>query len=114
MRKSPKFSPEVVERAVSMVLDAKDHERRRRRESGPGAAIGAADDCQAARPAASRPRAWRDVLVHRLQDKQEKFFRKLLGRKDEVNCGARSTTLGEAQQLLAELDEFAVWAEGHA
>ena len=25
MRKSPKFSPEVVERAVRMVFDAKDH-----------------------------------------------------------------------------------------
>jgi len=35
----------------------------------------------------------------------------LLGRKDEVNYGVRSTTLEEAQRLLAELDEFAFWAE---
>lgn len=54
------------------------------------------------------------MLGNRLPDRQEKFFRKLLGRKDEVNYGARSTTLEEAQRLLAELDEFAAWAEGHA
>lgn len=60
------------------------------------------------------PRLLREVLGNRLPDKQEKFFRKLLGRKDEVNYGARSTTLEEAQRLLAELDDFAAWAEGHA
>lgn len=60
------------------------------------------------------PRLLREVLGNRLPDKQEKFFRKLLGRKDEVNYGARSTSLEEAQRLLAELDEFASWAEGHA
>lgn len=54
----------------------------------------------------------REVSGNRLRDKQQKFFRKLLGRKDEVNYGARSTTLDEAQWLLAELDEFAAWAEG--
>lgn len=59
------------------------------------------------------PRLLREVLGNRLPDKQEKFFRKLLGRKDEVNYGARSTTLEEAQRLLAELDDFAAWAEGH-
>lgn len=55
----------------------------------------------------------REVLGSRLPDKQEKFFRKLLSRKDEVNYGARSATLDEAQRLLTELDAFAVWAEGH-
>lgn len=55
----------------------------------------------------------RDVLGNRLPDKQEKFFRKLLGRKDEVNHGARSTAFDEAQRLLAERDDFAAWAEGH-
>jgi hypothetical protein len=60
------------------------------------------------------PRLLREVLGNRLPDKQERFFRKLLGRKDEVNYGARSTTLEEAQQLLAELDDFAAWAESHA
>ncbi len=60
----------------------------------------------------SAPKLLREVLGNRLPDKQEKFFRKLIGRKDEVNYGARSTTLEEAQRLLAELDEFAAWAEG--
>lgn len=60
----------------------------------------------------SAPKLLREVLDSRLPDKQEKLFRKLLGRKDEVNYGARSTTLEEAQWLLMELDEFAVWVEG--
>ncbi len=59
------------------------------------------------------PRLLREILGNGLPDKQEKFFRKLLGRKDEVNYGARSTALEEAQRLLAELDDFAAWAEGH-
>ena len=58
------------------------------------------------------PRLLREALGNRLPDKQEKFFRRLLGRKDEVNYGARSTTLDEAQRLLVELDDFAAWAEG--
>lgn len=58
------------------------------------------------------PKLLREALGKRLPDKQEKFYRKLLGRKDEVNCGARNTTLEEAERLIAELDEFAVWAEG--
>jgi hypothetical protein len=58
------------------------------------------------------PRLLREVLGDRLPDKQDKFFRKLLGRKDEVNYGARSASLDEAQRLLGELDEFAAWAEG--
>lgn len=58
------------------------------------------------------PKLLREVLGGRLPDKQEKYFRKLLGRKDEVNYGARSATLDEAQRLLVELDAFAAWAEG--
>ncbi len=58
------------------------------------------------------PRLLREVLGNSLPDKQEKFFRRLLGRKDEVNYGVRSTTHEEAQRLISELDEFAVWAEG--
>ena len=50
-------------------------------------------------------------LGNRLPDKHEKY-RRLLGRKDEVNYGARSTTLEEAERLMAELDEFAAWTEG--
>lgn len=57
-------------------------------------------------------RLLREVLGNSLPEKQEKFFRRLLGRKDEVNYGARSTTLEEAERLVAELDEFAAWAEG--
>lgn len=62
----------------------------------------------------SAPRLLREALGNRLPDKQEKFFRKLLGRKDEVNYGVRSTALEEARRLLVELDDFASWAEGHA
>jgi hypothetical protein len=62
----------------------------------------------------ARCRRWREALGNRLPDRQERFFRKLLGRKDEVAYGARSTTLEEAQRLLAELDDFAAWAEGPA
>jgi len=57
-------------------------------------------------------RLLREAVGTRLPAKQEKFFRKLIGRKDEVNYGARSTSLEEAQRLLIELDEFAQWAEG--
>ena len=53
------------------------------------------------------PRLLREALGNALPVKHERVFRKLLGRKDEVNYGARSTSLDEAQRLLAELDEFA-------
>ena len=59
------------------------------------------------------PSLLREVLGSRLSDKHERFFRKLLGRKDEVNDGARSTTLEEASQLLSGLDDFASWMEDH-
>jgi microcystin degradation protein MlrC len=52
-------------------------------------------------------RLLREALGNSLPDKQEKFFRRLLGRKDEVNYGARSTTHDEAERLLSELDDFA-------
>lgn len=58
------------------------------------------------------PMLLRETLGHRLPDRQERAFRRLLGRKDEVNYGARSSTLDEARRLLEELDDFAVWAEG--
>ena len=60
---------------------------------------------------AAAPRLLREVLGNTLPDRQEKFYRRLLGRKDEVNYGARSTSLDEAKRLLAELDDFAEWAE---
>ena len=58
------------------------------------------------------PRLLREVLGNSLPDKHEKFYRRLLGRKDEVNYGARGSGYDEAARLLAELDEFATWAEG--
>jgi hypothetical protein len=58
------------------------------------------------------PRLLRESLGNTLPDKHEKFFRRLLGRKDEVNYGARSTTHEEAERLMVDLDEFAAWAEG--
>ena len=60
---------------------------------------------------AAAPRLLREVLGNTLPDRQEKFYRRLLGRKDEVNYGARSTSLDEAARLMAELDDFAEWAE---
>jgi len=57
------------------------------------------------------PRLLREVLNARLPDKQERFFRRILGRKDEVGYGARGTSLEEALQLLTELDDFADWVE---
>lgn len=36
----------------------------------------------------------------------------IVNKQDHLNYGARSTALEEAQRLLVELDEFAVWAEG--
>ena len=59
----------------------------------------------------SAPRLLREVLGNKLSDRREKFYRRLLGRKDEVNYGARSTSLDEAKRLLSELDDFAEWAE---
>ena len=83
------------------------------------AAIGYADAITASRKGVvnrkdhqTAPRLLREVLGNALPDKQEKFFRRILGRKDEVNYGARSTSHDEAARLLAELDVFAAWVEG--
>ena len=83
------------------------------------AAIGYADAVTAKRSGVvnkqdhqAAARLLREVLGNSLPDKHEKYFRRLLGRKDEVNYGARSTTHDEAERLIAELDEFAAWAEG--
>jgi hypothetical protein len=56
-------------------------------------------------------REFREALGNKLPDRQEKIYRRLLGRKDEVNDGARSTPLDEAKLRLSELDVFAEWAE---
>jgi hypothetical protein len=57
------------------------------------------------------PRLLREVLGNNLPDRQEKFYRRLLGRKDAVNYGARSSSLDEVKRLLSELDDFVDWAE---
>lgn len=57
-------------------------------------------------------RLLREVLGNSLPDTDEKYFRRLLGRKDEINYGARSAPHDEAERLIAELHEFAAWAEG--
>jgi hypothetical protein len=83
------------------------------------AAIGYADAITAKRKGVvnkqdhqTASRLLREALGNALPDQHEKFFRRLLGRKDEVNYGARSTSLAEAERLLAELDDFAGWTEG--
>lgn len=60
----------------------------------------------------SAPRLLREALGRHLPDRHERFFRKLLGRKDEASYGARSTPIEDAVRLLAELDDFSLWAEG--
>lgn len=60
---------------------------------------------------AAAPRLLREVLGNRLTDAQERRLRRLLGRKDELQYGARAVTLDEARQMLEELDGFALWAE---
>ena len=83
------------------------------------AGIGYADAITARRRATinqrdhqTAPSLLREALGSALPKTQEKFFRRLLGRKDEVNYGTRSTTRDEAERLLADLDDFAAWAEG--
>ena len=60
---------------------------------------------------AAATRLLREVLGNRLTDAQERRLRRLLGRKDEVQYGARTVTLDEARHMLEELDMFAPWAE---
>ncbi len=60
---------------------------------------------------AAAPRLLRDVLRETLPAAQERRYRRILGVKNEVQYGARSTPLAEAQRLLDDLEEFARWAE---
>ena len=57
------------------------------------------------------PRLLREVLQNTLPDTQERQFRRILGYKDEVQYGARRTSLEEARRLLNDLRDFARWAE---
>jgi hypothetical protein len=57
------------------------------------------------------PRLLRDTLGNTLPGSQESRLRKLLSLKDSAQYGARPTGLSQAQQQLADLQEFALWAE---
>lgn len=53
----------------------------------------------------------RDVLRESLPVSQENRYRRILATKDESQYGARSATLGFAQRLLNDIEEFARWTE---
>ena len=53
----------------------------------------------------------RDCLGNRLPPAQETRLRRTLGEKDEIQYGARLKTGAEAAVMLAQLEEFAAWAE---
>jgi hypothetical protein len=54
----------------------------------------------------------RAALGKALPASQERRLSRLLGRKDEASYGARAGQRSDAVHLLAELEEFAVWAGG--
>lgn len=60
---------------------------------------------------AQAPRLLRDVLGNLLPDSQERRYRRILSFKDEVHYGTRRAPREEAAKLLADLEEFACWAE---
>jgi hypothetical protein len=60
---------------------------------------------------AAAPRLLRDVLRGNLPVAQESRYRRILATKDESQYGARSATVDFARRLLADLEEFARWAE---
>ncbi|WP_201863240.1 hypothetical protein [Microvirga soli] len=53
----------------------------------------------------------RAALGNRLPQKQLKNLQSILGVKDEVQYGVRIGRSEEAVKLLAQLEEFATWAE---
>lgn len=60
---------------------------------------------------AQAPRLLRDVLGNLLPDGHERRYRRILSFKDEVQYGTRQATRDEAGRLLADLEEFARWAQ---
>lgn len=60
---------------------------------------------------AQAPRLLRDVLGKLLPDGQERRYRRILSFKDEVQYGTRQASRDEAGRLLADLEEFAHWAQ---
>jgi uncharacterized protein (UPF0332 family) len=59
----------------------------------------------------SAPKVLRDVFGNRLPKAQETALRQILAQKDDAEYGARTSSLAEAKDLLANLDSFAKWAE---
>ena len=53
----------------------------------------------------------RDVLGNLLPVGHERRYRRILSFKDEVQYGTRQATRDEAGRLLADLEEFARWAQ---
>lgn len=60
---------------------------------------------------AAAPKLLRDALGNALPDAQEKRLRKILGPKDEVQYGIRSTGLMKATSYLDDLQQFGDWVE---
>jgi hypothetical protein len=60
---------------------------------------------------AAAPKLLREVLREALPAEQERRYRRILAEKDGAQYGARAAKLSHAQHLLADLDEFARWAE---
>lgn len=56
-------------------------------------------------------KALRDALGERFPDVQAKRLRRMLAEKDTAQYGARLLRMKEALRLLADLKEFAAWAE---
>jgi hypothetical protein len=60
---------------------------------------------------AAAPKLLRAVLGKALPDQQEAPLRHLLGRKDEMQYGARSARTQDAEQIVEKLEAFAAWAQ---
>jgi hypothetical protein len=56
-------------------------------------------------------KALRDALGERLLDTQAKRLRRILGEKDPAQYGVRFHRKSDALRLLADVEEFARWAE---
>ena len=56
-------------------------------------------------------KALRDALGERLPDVQARRLRRMLAEKDPAQYGARLLRIKDARRLLADLEEFARWAE---
>ncbi len=57
------------------------------------------------------PKLLRAVLGNTLPDEQESRFKRFLGKKDEVQYGVRRFAYEDTMRFLADLDQFAQWAE---